>query len=81
MPRAGQPLGSKRSYDRHAAGLYRYAAMVLADPAAAADVVQQVFFAMWRTSGATSIVDTERYLRRAVRNECFSAAARSSNRS
>jgi RNA polymerase sigma-70 factor (ECF subfamily) len=57
-------------YDRHAAGLYRYAVMVLADTEAAADAVQQVF---------TRLVDRDdrpeveaHYLRRAIRNECFS---------
>ena len=58
-------------YDRHAAGLYRYAVMILADTEAAADAVQQVF---------TRLVDARRdrpeaesnYLRRAIRNECFS---------
>jgi RNA polymerase sigma-70 factor (ECF subfamily) len=57
-------------YDRHAAGLYRYAVMILADTEAAADAVQQVF---------TRLVDRretleleEHYLRRAIRNECFS---------
>lgn len=57
-------------YDRHAAGLYRYAVMILADREAAADAVQQVF---------TRLVDRRdkpeieaNYLRRAIRNECFS---------
>jgi RNA polymerase sigma-70 factor (ECF subfamily) len=57
-------------YDRHAAGLYRYAVMILADTEAAADAVQQVF---------TRLVDPRldrpeveaHYLRRAIRNECF----------
>jgi RNA polymerase sigma-70 factor (ECF subfamily) len=57
-------------YDRHAAALYRYAVMILADREAAADAVQQVF---------TRLVDRRdrpqieaNYLRRAIRNECFS---------
>jgi RNA polymerase sigma-70 factor (ECF subfamily) len=57
-------------YDRHAAGLYRYAVMILADREAAGDAVQQVF---------TRLVDRRdrpemeaNYLRRAIRNECFS---------
>jgi RNA polymerase sigma-70 factor, ECF subfamily len=63
-----------RLYDEYAAGLYRYALMVLADPSAAADVVQQVFVAVLR---AGSGVDSdERYLRRAVRNECYSSLRR-----
>jgi RNA polymerase sigma-70 factor (ECF subfamily) len=61
-------------YDRFGAGLYRYALMILAEPAAAADAVQQVFVGMLR---ARSAVDSdERYLRRAVRNECYSALRR-----
>lgn len=58
-------------YDRFAAGLYRYALAILADPASAADVVQQVFVAVLR-GRATALESDERYLRRAVRNECFS---------
>ncbi len=57
-------------YDRYGAALYRYAVMVLADPAGAADVVQTVFVALFRLTSAPEF--EERYLRRAVRNECFS---------
>ncbi len=67
---AAERLG--RVYDRFAGVMYRYALMILADPAAAADAVQQVFVsAMGR---GTLHVDTEeRYFMRAVRNACFSA--------
>ncbi|SRR6266540_501913 len=66
-----------RAYDRHAAGLYRYALMLLGDTADAADAVQQVFLATVRNSrGAERVDHEERYLRRAVRNECFSALRR-----
>ena len=58
-------------YDRYGAALYRYAVMVLADPAGAADVVQIVFVSLLRRRAAPDF--DERYLRRAVRNECFSA--------
>jgi RNA polymerase sigma-70 factor (ECF subfamily) len=58
-------------YDRVAAGLYRYALMILADPTAAADAVHQVFVAVLRTRNR-EIESGERYLRRAVRNECYS---------
>lgn len=58
-------------YDRFAAGLYRYALMILADPAGAADAVQHVFVSL--LGGRTSIEDEERYLRRAVRNACYTA--------
>jgi RNA polymerase sigma-70 factor (ECF subfamily) len=63
-----------RLYDRHGAGLYRYALLILADPAAAEDVVQQVFTAV--LTGGRVIEQDERYLRRAVRNECYSTLRR-----
>jgi RNA polymerase sigma-70 factor (ECF subfamily) len=56
-------------YDRHAAALFRYAVVLVADRTAAADVVQQVFLKAAR-GGAGA--DPAAYLRRAVRNECFS---------
>jgi RNA polymerase sigma-70 factor (ECF subfamily) len=66
-----------RAYDRHGAGLFRYALMLLGDTAGAADVVQQVFLALVRNSrGAEGVDHEDRYLRRAVRNECFSALRR-----
>ena len=58
-------------YDRHGAALYRYAVMVLADPAAAADATQAVFVALLRRRAPPDA--EERYLRRAIRNECFGA--------
>jgi DNA-directed RNA polymerase specialized sigma24 family protein len=63
-----------RLYDRFGAGLYRYAVMVLADPSAASDVVQQVFAAV--IERRPGIDDAEHYLRRAVRNECYSTLRR-----
>jgi RNA polymerase sigma-70 factor (ECF subfamily) len=60
-----------RLYDRHAAGLYRYALMILAEPAAAADAVQQVFLAVLSRE-EDDLESAGHYLRRAVRNECFS---------
>jgi RNA polymerase sigma-70 factor (ECF subfamily) len=73
--RGGNPGGRiGELYDRFAAGLYRYALMILADPPAAADVVQQVFVALLRLDCA--IESDERYLRRSVRNECYSALRR-----
>ena len=57
-------------YDRYGASLYRYAAMVLADPAGAADVVQTVFVSLLKRRASPEF--DERYLRRATRNECFS---------
>jgi RNA polymerase sigma-70 factor (ECF subfamily) len=61
-------------YDRFGPSLYRYALMILADPSGAADVVQQVFVALLRSRAA--IDSDERYLRRSVRNECYSALRR-----
>ena len=58
-------------YDRYGAALYRYAVMVLADPAGAADVVQTVFVALLRRRSQPDV--DAHYLRKAVRNECFSA--------
>jgi RNA polymerase sigma-70 factor (ECF subfamily) len=60
-----------RLYDRHAAGLHRYALMLLMDPEGAADVVQQVFLSLVRRPHA--IDNAAHYLRRAVRNEAYSA--------
>ena len=66
-----------RAYDRHGAGLYRYALMLLGDTASAADAVQQVFVTLVGGGrGAARVDDESRYLRRAVRNECFSALRR-----
>ena len=66
-----------RAYDRHGAGLFRYALMLLGDTASAADAVQQVFLALVRNSrGAEGVDHEDRYLRRAVRNECFTALRR-----
>ena len=62
-------------YDRHADGLYRYAVMILADAAAAADAVHEVFLGIARQA-ADHIQCDERYLRRAVRNECYSVLRR-----
>jgi RNA polymerase sigma-70 factor, ECF subfamily len=66
-----------KAYDRHGAGLYRYALMLLGDTASAADVIQQVFATLvGRARDEQGVEDEERYLRRAVRNECFSALRR-----
>ncbi len=61
-------------YDCHAAALFRYAVMIVADRSAAADVVQQVFLKLARSGVNTGFgpTDAAAYLRRAVRNECYS---------
>jgi RNA polymerase sigma-70 factor (ECF subfamily) len=61
-----------RLYVVFGASLYRYALMILADREAAEDVLQQVFVAVL-AGGRARLVDPERYLRRAVRNGCYSA--------
>ena len=71
MPRPPDDEWIGRLYDQYGAALYRYAVMVLADPAGAADVVQTVFVSLLRQRSPPDF--DERYLRRAVRNECFSA--------
>jgi RNA polymerase sigma-70 factor (ECF subfamily) len=63
-----------RLYDTYGASLYRYAAMLLADPAAAEDAVQQVFAAILRRP--PDMEQEAHYLRRAVRNECYSQLRR-----
>jgi DNA-directed RNA polymerase specialized sigma24 family protein len=59
-----------RLYDAHGAALYRYALMLLADASAAEDAVHQVFSALLRRPAA--LENELHYLRRAVRNECYS---------
>jgi RNA polymerase sigma-70 factor (ECF subfamily) len=70
LPDPGSSEWIGQAYDAHARRLYRYALMLLRDPAAAADAVQQVFVALMRQR--RTIDALERYLTRAVRNECFS---------
>lgn len=67
-----------RLYDAHGPALYRYAVMLLADRAAAEDAVHQVFAAVLQRPAR--IVDEAAYLRRAVRNECYSALRRRQRR-
>jgi RNA polymerase sigma-70 factor, ECF subfamily len=59
-----------RLYDSYGASLYRYAVLLLGDAAAAEDVVQQVFAAILRRG--PRLDEEAHYLRRAVRNECYS---------
>ena len=68
-------------YDACAEGLFRYAAVLLADPAAAEDAVHQVFAklaAMGRRLDEIGAMAA--YLRQAVRNECFGLLKRQSRR-
>jgi RNA polymerase sigma-70 factor (ECF subfamily) len=67
-----------RLYDEYGASLYRYALVLLTDAAAAEDAVHQVFAAVIALTARQSSFDNEEhYLRRAVRNECYSALRRS----
>ncbi len=63
-----------RLYDAYGASLYRYAALLLADAAAAEDALQQVFTTMLRRT--PRLENEAHYLRRAVRNECYSILRR-----
>lgn len=66
-----------QTYDLHAPGLYRYALMVVANPAAAEDALHQVFLRLAENGQQGSrIEDLAAYLRVAVRNECFSQLRR-----
>jgi RNA polymerase sigma-70 factor (ECF subfamily) len=68
-PRPEQEVA--RLYDAFGASLYRYALMILASRDAAEDAVQQVFLTVL-DRGVAGIQDEERYLKRAVRNACYS---------
>ena len=80
MPDREDDPGRRRAalaalYDAHAAGLYRYALMILADSAAAQDAVQQAF-ARYMDRRGPAVLSESDYLRTSVRNECFSALRR-----
>lgn len=68
-PRPEQEVA--RLYDAFGASLYRYALVMLASRESAEDAVQQVFLTVL-DRGTTGIQDEERYLKRAVRNACYS---------
>ena len=64
-------------YDAHGARLFGYALLILADRAAAEDAVQQVFSSILESRLAReSILSPGDYLRRAVRNECYTILRR-----
>jgi RNA polymerase sigma-70 factor, ECF subfamily len=63
-------------YDRYAAGLYRYALVVLADHGLAEDAVQQVFSRLLSAKDTRPLMMPDRYLRRAIRNECVTLLRR-----
>lgn len=60
------------AYDRYAAGLYRYALMIMTDHSSAEDAVQQIFVKLAvRGERISEITSCNGYLRTAVRNECY----------
>ena len=60
------------AYDAFGPGLYRYALVVTVDHAAAEDAVQQAFVNLARMGRRVLAIEScERYLRTAVRNECW----------
>jgi RNA polymerase sigma-70 factor (ECF subfamily) len=65
-----------RLYDLYGVSLYRYAVILLADAAAAEDAIQQVFASLLRVATWASLENEAHYLRRAVRNECYSMLRR-----
>ncbi|HOW69413.1 MAG TPA: sigma-70 family RNA polymerase sigma factor [Phycisphaerae bacterium] len=68
-------------YDRCAGELYRYALMILADPAGAEDAVHQAFYKLLRSGQNTpELREDQAYLRVAVRNECYSMLRRGQRR-
>ena len=78
-PRAGDDEADAdvaRLYDLYAAELYRYAVIVLTDRALAEDAVQQVFSKLLSSNAVRAIELPDHYLRRAVRNECYTLLAR-----
>ncbi|HVT49177.1 MAG TPA: sigma-70 family RNA polymerase sigma factor [Vicinamibacterales bacterium] len=62
-------------YDRVATSLYRHALMILADPAAAEDVVHDVFAAL-AGRRVPDVMSIDAYLRQAVRHQCFTRLRR-----
>ena len=48
----GTPAHFEKAYDEHARGVHAAALRVLADPAMAQDVVQDVFLRLWRRPGS-----------------------------
>src|SRR5258708_4059307 len=64
-----------RLYDSYGASLYRYALMLLQETSAAEDAVHQVFASLLKI-GHTALEHDAHYLRRALRNECYSMLRR-----
>ena len=58
-------------FDNHGARLYRYAVLILADPAAAEDVVQDAFCQLARMQQRNAGAIALPYAIRVVRNACY----------
>ena len=65
------PITVESLYNRWGPDLYRYALMILADPGGAEDAMHQVFAKLVRMKQLPAAGSWEKYLRTAVRNECF----------
>ena len=64
-------------YDEYAAGLYRYALMILTDHEMAENAVQEAFLKLIKLGKRARNIDRyAAYLRKAVRNECYRALER-----
>jgi len=69
--RRGDPDGIASAYRAQASALYRYAVMVTGDAPMAEDAIQQVFLKLLKARRPSPAALQARYLRRAVRNECY----------
>ena len=68
---AGDPAGLSAAFDRYAAGLFGYCRLLLAEPADAADAVQDTFVIAAAKAGALRDPDRLRpWLYAVARNEC-----------
>ena len=85
VPRHGADTEAARNvtllYEEHALGLARLAVIMLGDPGAAEDVVQDAFLGLYRRwHTLTDPVSAPAYLRSSVLNGCRTAARRRSRR-
>lgn len=69
----GNRLAFNALYLRYWEGLYRFAYGILGDEDQAKDILQDIFFAIWRNRESLEIRSAAAYLYRAVRNEVMRA--------
>lgn len=67
--RQGNRLAFNALYQRHWEGLYRFAFGILRDKDQAKDILQDIFFAVWRNRESLEIKSIAAYLYKAVRYE------------